>query len=296
MGILRTPDLRLITLNPRTVLGRSPDASLQVRDQRVSNRHAALTWGEGGWAVRDLGSRNGTWVDQLRLDPGQLALLRRGGRLTLSDPTLTWILEEDGPPVPSARAEDGRRIQGSAEVLVLPSEEEPLAAVYRDRDGGWLLEVDGDVRTATDGEVLVLEGAAGWTLELPSQRPVTPTVGLVALPSLAFRVSSDEEYVEIDIVVGEQVHRCPSRAFHYLLLTLARVRDDPQYAHEEGWIDRDSLAQMIRIQRKTVDVYVHRARAELGRQVPALSAQLIETRSRTGQIRLGVPVRSIQRL
>ncbi len=49
------------------VLGRGPGCDLDVADPTVSRRHAALRRGDGAWAIEDLGSRNGTWVNGWRV-------------------------------------------------------------------------------------------------------------------------------------------------------------------------------------------------------------------------------------
>ncbi len=49
------------------VLGRSSECDLVVPDQSVSRQHARLFRNESGWWVQDLGSRNGTVVDTVRI-------------------------------------------------------------------------------------------------------------------------------------------------------------------------------------------------------------------------------------
>jgi hypothetical protein len=65
--------------------GRNPSASFAIRDAPLSRRHASLGWDPAGrWVVEDLGSRNGTFVNEQRLTaPRPLAdldVLRVGGR------------------------------------------------------------------------------------------------------------------------------------------------------------------------------------------------------------------------
>ena len=50
----------------RMVIGRSSACDLVVDDDTVSRRHAALELRDGTWRLRDLGSRNGTWVNGRR--------------------------------------------------------------------------------------------------------------------------------------------------------------------------------------------------------------------------------------
>jgi two-component system, NtrC family, response regulator GlrR len=49
------------------VVGTSPECDLVLVDARVSRRHCQLTLGEGGIVVRDLGSKNGTFVGGVRV-------------------------------------------------------------------------------------------------------------------------------------------------------------------------------------------------------------------------------------
>ena len=48
----------------QTVVGRDPECDVVLDDDRISRRHASLSWSQaGGWSVADLGSKNGTQVD-----------------------------------------------------------------------------------------------------------------------------------------------------------------------------------------------------------------------------------------
>jgi transcriptional regulator with PAS, ATPase and Fis domain len=51
---------------------------LDLPDPFASSRHAHLERGEGGWRVRDEGSRNGTLIDGVRTPPGELVPLGDG--------------------------------------------------------------------------------------------------------------------------------------------------------------------------------------------------------------------------
>lgn len=51
------------------VLGRSPAALVALGDRLASRAHAAVSFdpAQGRWTLRDLGSRNGTWLDGVRI-------------------------------------------------------------------------------------------------------------------------------------------------------------------------------------------------------------------------------------
>jgi pSer/pThr/pTyr-binding forkhead associated (FHA) protein len=51
----------------RTLIGRRPQADVVVLSSSVSRDHAELHRVDGGWQIRDLGSRNGTTVDGARI-------------------------------------------------------------------------------------------------------------------------------------------------------------------------------------------------------------------------------------
>lgn len=59
----------------KSVIGRNHENEVVVLAASVSREHAELKHGDGGWHVRDLGSRNGTFVDGTRVH----------GRVTLGD-------------------------------------------------------------------------------------------------------------------------------------------------------------------------------------------------------------------
>ncbi|HET9623900.1 MAG TPA: FHA domain-containing protein [Kofleriaceae bacterium] len=75
----------------RTTIGRSQDCDLVVLASSVSREHAELTHDGTGWSVRDLGSRNGSFVNAARTD-GPTALTARA-QLKLGDVAL-WFLAE----------------------------------------------------------------------------------------------------------------------------------------------------------------------------------------------------------
>src|SRR5690242_19189259 len=58
-----------ITLTGAPVLiGRAPDSTLVLTDDYASNRHARVTLQDGRWVAEDLGSTNGTYLGQRKID------------------------------------------------------------------------------------------------------------------------------------------------------------------------------------------------------------------------------------
>lgn len=64
-------------------IGRDSDNQVVVPDKTVSGRHAAVAFREGRWWVEDLGSTNGTWVNDQQvgsarpLEPGDVIQVGR---------------------------------------------------------------------------------------------------------------------------------------------------------------------------------------------------------------------------
>jgi pSer/pThr/pTyr-binding forkhead associated (FHA) protein len=50
------------------VIGRDPEAHVCIDEPSVSRRHATISTSAAGAMLRDLGSRNGTFVDGRRID------------------------------------------------------------------------------------------------------------------------------------------------------------------------------------------------------------------------------------
>jgi sulfur carrier protein ThiS len=55
-----------------TTIGRSPDCDIFLDDVTVSRRHAAVRQSGQGFAIEDLGSLNGTFLNRSRIERGPL--------------------------------------------------------------------------------------------------------------------------------------------------------------------------------------------------------------------------------
>lgn len=87
---------RRLALGPgqRIVLGRSSSADVALDDRSLSRRHAALSRdASGGYALEDLGSRNGTRVRGVALEPGVPTRLEPGDHAEIGDALLVVSAE-----------------------------------------------------------------------------------------------------------------------------------------------------------------------------------------------------------
>jgi hypothetical protein len=299
LGVVgRSGQDRQWALAARSIVGRGADCAVRIDDRLVSGEHAALTWRDGQWQLRDLASRNGTFVAGRRLAPGERVPLSLGSRFAVGGEDLVLELVDATGPGASAVRADGTRVTADGGVLLLPDADVAAVAVYTDENASWWVEdADGEARPAVDGEVVsVADGA--WTLSLPRELP--PTMAARAEDLRAhFRVSLDEEHAELKITRGASEHSLPPRSFTYMLLTLGRRRlaDQEQGLsdREQGWMTQDELAGDLRLDQSTVGVYVHRARRQAGRIGDGVARAIIERRRGTRQLRLGLPVGGIDR-
>src|SRR5207247_974479 len=86
--------LVIALLEPRAgaglVLGRGEKCELALNDATLSQRHLKLSRGAAGWMVEDLGSRNGTFLDEHHVPPHGVLALAPGSRLRAGDVRLTY--------------------------------------------------------------------------------------------------------------------------------------------------------------------------------------------------------------
>lgn len=294
MGLLRNLRTgREVALGARVLVGRAGSCTLQVDSRVVSNEHAALWWEDGAWKLRDAGSRNGTRLDGRALEAGERVTVPAGGVLVFGHEEHSWVLVDAGPPVALARAADGTLARAESGVLCLPSVAEPEVMVFEGADGRWVAEGAEGTDLVKDGSAVVAGGRA-WVLQLPlgdtsTWAPAGSPMALATI-SLRFRVSQDEEYIEVDVEHLGRTVKLETRTHFELLLTLARARlEDAAHAEaEQGWRYNDDLRRMLGLEPGALNVQIYRARQQLGDAQVAGAAGVIERRATTGQLRLGV--------
>ena len=78
----------------RITVGSAPDNDVVLDDRTVSRLHALFERLPGGWTVRDLGSRNGTFLNGTRI--GEVTVLRPGDRVRLGSSEATFHGTSEG--------------------------------------------------------------------------------------------------------------------------------------------------------------------------------------------------------
>lgn len=275
------------------LVGRSSACALRLDERHVSGEHATLIWMGGGWEIRDLGSRNGTFVGGERLVPGEAKRLAAGVRIGFGDPEQPWELADAGAPGLIAEDADAGTVRSAHDgaLLALPDDSAPEAVLFVDRAGRWVAEIDDQpARPVKDQEVMHV-GGRSWRLHVPARIDGTATVDhgpTIDSVSLRFAVSRDEEHVVMTVVHRGREIALEPREHGYALLTLARQRldDRDEPTSEQGWIERDQLLRMLGLDSNALNVAIYRARNQLGDAGIDGAAGIVEVRR--GQRRIGL--------
>jgi transcriptional regulator with PAS, ATPase and Fis domain len=86
----------LRVLPDRNRLGRDPEAELSLPDDGVSRLHAAVVLQGTGYALEDAGSKNGTYLNGIRV--ASPAVLSHGDELRLGTTVLVFLDDDQDPP------------------------------------------------------------------------------------------------------------------------------------------------------------------------------------------------------
>jgi FHA domain len=287
---------RVAVLQPEHLVGRSPQCTLQLAPGYVSAQHALIRWNGNSWRLLDRGSRNGTHLNGKLVEPGQDVALEQGAVIAFGHPDERWVLVDVGPPQPSVVClETGVRLESVDGVIGLPSAESPDCVLFQGVDGAWRLELPDQSTLAIDDDETFQFANVRWQFCCPRALSSTTAVDVqsdVAESSLLFRVSSDEEFVELSLKHANRLLALGARQHNFLLLTLARTRlaDAASQLPEAdcGWVYKEQLAQGLLMTSQQVDGEVFRIRRHFGHHGVPQAATIIERRPGTTQLRIGM--------
>ncbi len=144
----RWTDVLKLSAGQKVVVGRSSENQIVIRDERVSRRHAEFSPKSAGWIVRDLGSRNGTKVDNAIISGEHL--LQEGETVNVADCEMLFVTRlseafSSFAPQPTGQSTDQLTLDGLEKPTIthrkthsrwssaLPavSQEEPATFFYR---------------------------------------------------------------------------------------------------------------------------------------------------------------------
>jgi hypothetical protein len=311
MGVLRFIGTgQEVQLEAEHVVGRAtaPKCSLTLNELYVSGVHAVLRWNGRAWELKDLSSRNGTYVDGQRIEDSQFQAVRQGARIAFGRLEQEWEIADERPPcVMAVPFDGGEPVLLDGELIALPSTSDPRSTIYRTTAGTWLLEhQDGSTSSIANTETFEAAGRL-WRFCCSEVSPATigaPGVSLVAdldvgRMHLVFSVSRDEEHVHILMTQGTQSVDMGERGHNYLLLTLSRRRQadiaEGLPESSRGWIDQEDLSKDCFLG-PHLNLSVFRIRDQFARAGVLNAARIIERRSNPRQLRIGIERFSIDTL
>ncbi len=97
-----------IALSPDTLtIGRIPGNKLVLNDSKASSRHAEIRFENNGYTITDLGSTNGTYVNEQQLRPNEPRPLNSGDTIRIGDTRISYESSEAAQIGPTVYAEQG---------------------------------------------------------------------------------------------------------------------------------------------------------------------------------------------
>ncbi len=284
MGVLvRISDGTKFPLSARTLLGRATGSTIALEERYASSEHARIRFSNGAWSLRDLGSRNGTFVDGERLDTGASLKLAPGQRLGFGDPEATWLVASVGAPHIVATNVETGEVRSALEVLAVPSDDDPRLTVYADEQGRWIAEDEDGRHADLAKSKVVSDGVHRWRIEPPAPDDETPMPDVAMTlenVSIKILVSRDEDTAQVVLRLRGVETPLEPREHAYVLATLARARqeDATKAEAEQGWIRVPRLLDMLRCDENTLNVWIHRARQQLAAAGVQGAAKVVQVR------------------
>ena len=203
----RVDGTRSCRLMTEHLVGRGAQCALRLAAGYVSTQHALIRWDGRAWEVLDRGSRNGTQLNGVAIEPGRPCRLLKGDVVTFGHADERWVLSDPTEPQTMALAlDDGQTLLGAQGIIGLPSSANPECTLFQEQDGTWKVEHEnGVVETLVDGQVLDA-GGRRFRFCCVTSSSATETLSMHEgeTPTLCFSVSSDEDFVELshEVVVA----------------------------------------------------------------------------------------------
>lgn len=285
-------------LEPEHVVGRAVICGSRLNHKYISAQHAALRWAGTHWELKDLGSRNGTFLEGVRLKPGEELTLREGSKIAFGKPNedLWELVDASAPTVMAVPVDGGDAVLLDGEMLALPSSEDPRATIYRNGEGCWVLEqAEDSAWPITNRQTFEVAGRS-WRFScsesLGTTSLATSSAELeVRHLQLSFSVSRDEEHVHLHVTSAGRTFDLGTRNHNYLLVTLARRRlaDAVEGIPDTvcGWIYLEDLAHDATMAPPQLNIDVFRIRKQFAAIGVIDAGNIIERRPRTRQLRIG---------
>jgi two-component system response regulator GlrR len=144
-------------------IGSAEECSLRLTDRSVSRHHCAIGAGSGGYALRDLASRNGTWVGACRIET---VYLEPGATFSVGESQLVFEILNEQEEIPLASTTRFGRLLGTSPAMrhlfalaerVAPSESTVLLEAETGTGKGLLAEAIHQASARAKGPFVVVD-------------------------------------------------------------------------------------------------------------------------------------------
>lgn len=292
-------------LEPEHLIGRASTCALCLDAPYISAHHALVRWTAEHWEIKDLASRNGTFVDDARLEPGVAYPIGRGSRLAFGKVAQQWELADDSfPSVMVVPLDGAEAVLVEGELVAFPSGDDPQVTIYRS-EGLWLLEkADEPIAPISNQQTFEVCGCI-WRFccaepACPTWLTNAPQAMEVRHLQLSFSVSRNRRETHLEISRAGQTLEMGRRTHNALLLALARRRlqDVAEGVPETscGWMYQDDLPHDVAPDSFRLNGDVFRIRQQFVTAGVIDAANIVERRPRTRQLRIGTSRISIVHL
>jgi NADPH-dependent 2,4-dienoyl-CoA reductase/sulfur reductase-like enzyme/pSer/pThr/pTyr-binding forkhead associated (FHA) protein len=140
-----------VRLNPTKVMavGRQAGVYLLIDHPTVSRRHAEISYANGQYILHDFGSVNGTFINEVRLEPGSTHILKQHDEIRFGKvATFVFQLRTTATRAGSTGLEEARK-PGKTELL------EMKTGFYDPKANGQVMQPLGQPILASDGSLLL---------------------------------------------------------------------------------------------------------------------------------------------
>jgi NADPH-dependent 2,4-dienoyl-CoA reductase/sulfur reductase-like enzyme/pSer/pThr/pTyr-binding forkhead associated (FHA) protein len=189
-----------------TSIGRQEGSAIAINHSSISRRHAEIGYAHGQYLLRDLKSTNGTFVNDQRLEPEGICLLKQGdkvrfGKVTFAlqmrhvDPSASILLRR--PVVGAPPVSDPSPVEAVAWELATHRNDEEESAMGLAKDETFVLKIGA---TASSAQVPLGQPTlnADGSLQLPGVTSVIPAEVVARMkhaPALVVLMRAEPEIV-----------------------------------------------------------------------------------------------------
>ena len=289
-----------IVLHTQNRIGRNKRISkIHINENDISQSHALIEWKNGDWYLQDF-SKNGTLISMKYLHH-RLVKLKENDIIQFGmDESTKYQVTNLNPPVSYLVLLSNPEVimeLGNFEKIIDSQNEETL--FYYSNNMRWKAETISTTIEFEHEKIYQFNNNDWLFIENEPLNATLDTRNLVDQSEFIFKVSEDEESVNLSIMIDGLKLNLGERRHHYLLLILARKRfsdsKEDLLMNNNGWVNVETLVtQLSKELYKSVDEYyinvlIHRFRKQLFSIKPCgyLFTEVIERKK--GKIRFAHP-------